>query len=162
MRGSGRGAASGLLCTESQRLGRIQGNTCHGHKRFGTYLQSIFPRAINTTVAEDGLLPYEDRSRCAAFTPSGDDRGVSSVVDVDACVHSAELARRIQRWLRLDYRSRASSRVSTASSRASSRASIASSRTSSRASIAASSRASSRGRRRRRERAQARARKSAV
>ena len=59
------------MCTEHQSFGLVRGNTCHGHKRFGTYLQSIFPRAINASVAEDGLIAYEDRSRCAAFTPSG-------------------------------------------------------------------------------------------
>ena len=39
--GNGRGAVEGALCTASQGFGRVQGNTCHGHARFGLYLLGI-------------------------------------------------------------------------------------------------------------------------
>ena len=77
--GSGRGAASGLICTESQRLGRIQGNTCHGHGRFGTYLLGPnFPRNTDETVESDGAVG--DRGSCAGFTAVGADNGVSTLL----------------------------------------------------------------------------------
>lgn len=77
--GDGRGAVEGKLCTEAQPAGRIQGNTCHGHDRFGTYvLGPNFPRPLDASVATDGKVV--NRSSCAAFSSAGIDRGVSIVL----------------------------------------------------------------------------------
>ena len=76
---NGRGFAAGQQCAKSQRLGRIQGNTCHGHGRFGTYiLGPNFPRATDESVASDGHVV--DRSTCDGFTAEGADRGVSTAI----------------------------------------------------------------------------------
>ena len=67
--GAGRGAAQGLLCTEAQLLGRIQGNTMHGHGRFGTYLLGPnFPRATDQSLENNGRT---DRATCARLRRGG-------------------------------------------------------------------------------------------
>ena len=77
--GAGRGAAQGLLCTEAQLLGRIQGNTMHGHGRFGTYLLGPnFPRATDQSLENNGRT---DRATCGGFDAAGGDRGVSTLLD---------------------------------------------------------------------------------
>ena len=62
----------------------MQGNTCHGHGRFGFYLLGPnFPR----DVASDANGQLTDSSSCAAFDGAGADRGVgyrfSDNVDYD-------------------------------------------------------------------------------
>ena len=77
--GVGRGAVEGGLCTEMQPFGRVQGNTCHGHGRFGTYLLGPnYPRSIDATVQSNGVLI--DVRSCDAFTADGSERGVSAVL----------------------------------------------------------------------------------
>jgi hypothetical protein len=77
--GDGRGPVNGMLCTESQPFGRVQGNTCHGHGRFGTYvLGPNFPRPIGATVATDGVPAGSVGTSCGAFAADGSERGVTS------------------------------------------------------------------------------------
>ena len=77
--GVGRGHVLGQLCTEQQPFGRVQGNTCHGHGRFGTYLLGPnFPRSIDASVSTGGVIL--NRSSCDAFQADGTERGVSVVL----------------------------------------------------------------------------------
>lgn len=83
--GNGRGFAEGNECTSNQQLGRLEGNTNHGHARFGTYmLGAQFPRHVQQSLGSNG---YTDLATCSAFTPEGDDRGasfrISNNVDYD-------------------------------------------------------------------------------
>ena len=83
--GDGRGVADGRLCTEFQHLGRVRGNTNHGHMRFGTYLLGPqFPRRIEQSIASNG---YTNLSTCGGFDAAGRDRGLpfrlSENVDFD-------------------------------------------------------------------------------
>jgi hypothetical protein len=73
--GFGRAAAQGKCCTQSSPFGRMEGNTFHGHGRFGSYvLGDDFPQRIETSVQSNGFVA--DRSQCKAFTtPLGEDNG---------------------------------------------------------------------------------------
>ena len=82
---SGRGAAQGACCTEYEGLGRVRGNTNHGHGRFGWYLLGPnFPRRVEMSVATNG---HANLSTCGAFGEGGLDRGsgyrLSENVDYD-------------------------------------------------------------------------------
>ncbi|UPR00717.1 G8 domain-containing protein [Chloropicon primus] len=88
----GRGKAAGRVCTMYAPFGRIQGNVCHSNERFGFYLDNNFPRKLARSVETNGMLSEEDFwhhidgnphtfSSCDAFTASGEDNGVSSVVE---------------------------------------------------------------------------------
>jgi hypothetical protein len=69
----GRGFAEGRLCVDAQQFGRIEGNTAHGHGRFGTYLLGPnFPRHTQQSVASNG---FQNLSQCGGFDASGAERG---------------------------------------------------------------------------------------
>jgi len=69
----GDGAVRGKECLNNQLLGRMEGNTFHGHGRFGTYiLVSVFPKNTGRSLANNAEVNI---SSCAAFDTAGDDRG---------------------------------------------------------------------------------------
>jgi len=71
--GSGRGAAYGNVCTSHLAFGRWEGNTFHGHSRFGLYtLGGSTPRATDQSIQQDG---FTNQGTCAALTNDGLDRG---------------------------------------------------------------------------------------
>lgn len=79
----GRGHAAGQLCVASQLFGRLEGNTAHGHGRFGTYLLGPnFPRPTRQSVATNGR---QDLALCGGFDAAGDDRGAPQRLAVGVC-----------------------------------------------------------------------------
>ena len=69
--GRGVGLAAGRACPAQGAVGRLEGNTLHGHGRFGTYfLGNAFPRRPNASLASDGLVLPDDAS-CGAWTTEG-------------------------------------------------------------------------------------------
>ena len=73
--GNGRGLARGRCCTRAEALGRMVGNTFHGHGRFGTYmLGDYFPKRTDQSVDANGLVT--DRQTCSGFTADGASNGV--------------------------------------------------------------------------------------
>jgi len=82
----GRGTTAGQLCADQQHWGRLEGNTWHGHGRFGTYvLVSVFPKRTDRSLTTGGVVV--DRDSCGAWTSEGGDAGmpqaISSNVDYD-------------------------------------------------------------------------------
>lgn len=76
---NGRQTTVDALCPNQQSLGRLEGNTFHGHGRFGTYvLAAIFPKKTTRSLLTGGLVANKDS--CAAFDADGNDRGLSQVV----------------------------------------------------------------------------------
>jgi len=76
---NGRGAVDGKLCPDNQAILHMEGNTFHGHGRFGTYLLvSIFPKNTDRVLATNGVIT--DRTTCNAFDASGNDRGLPQQV----------------------------------------------------------------------------------
>jgi hypothetical protein len=66
-------------CTQGAVLGRMEGNTFHGHGRFGTYfLGNIFPKKNTLSLANHGGVGGSDE--CAAFNGEGEETGFSQVV----------------------------------------------------------------------------------
>jgi hypothetical protein len=56
----------------------MEGNTFHGHGRFGTYiLVSVFPKNTGRSLANNAEVNI---SSCAAFDTAGDDRGVPQTI----------------------------------------------------------------------------------
>ena len=83
--GQGRGAVYGKVCTNHLEYGRWEGNTFHGHLRFGTYtLGGSEPRQTDQSVSNNGYNSDREVS-CAAIDSSGRDRGapVSILNNVD-------------------------------------------------------------------------------
>ena len=79
--GGGRGAVSGQLCTNKQLLGRLDGNTFHGHLRFGSYILGYTPKQIEQDVALDGLYPPQMTKDewCQSTDENGHDRGMHTM-----------------------------------------------------------------------------------
>ena len=76
----GRGLASGEVCTWALPLGRIEGNTFHGHGRFGSYLlSSHWSHRTNLTalLAADGRM---NDVTCSGFTADGGDAGAPATM----------------------------------------------------------------------------------
>jgi len=73
----GQGAAWGRVNTLFAPLGRLEGNTFHGHGRFGTYLLFQFPKQnCSADIQNHGFLPHGHE--CTAFTlDSGLSHGLS-------------------------------------------------------------------------------------
>ena len=84
MKGDGRGISEGKVCAQWTRLGRVQGNTCHSHGRFGTYFVSNnYPRQLPTTIAGNGQTqPFPALAAVcnSGFTSDGYDLGLSSTI----------------------------------------------------------------------------------
>eukprot|EP00547_Thalassionema_nitzschioides_P005356 CAMPEP_0194200236 /NCGR_PEP_ID=MMETSP0156-20130528/930_1 /TAXON_ID=33649 /ORGANISM="Thalassionema nitzschioides, Strain L26-B" /LENGTH=1934 /DNA_ID=CAMNT_0038925209 /DNA_START=189 /DNA_END=5989 /DNA_ORIENTATION=- len=83
--GSGRGDAYGMVCTNHLEFGRWEGNTFHGHSRFGLYsLGGSFPRDTDQSIATNGFNT-DQAETCKGFNNEGDDRGkpVSILNNVD-------------------------------------------------------------------------------
>ncbi|KAL7542580.1 hypothetical protein ACHAXR_011906 [Thalassiosira sp. AJA248-18] len=83
--GTGRGAAYGRVCTSHLAYGRFEGNTFHGHSRFGLYtLGGSTPRITDQSIANDGFN-VDQGTTCDALTDDGLDRGkpVSLLNNVD-------------------------------------------------------------------------------
>jgi len=81
---SGKGAAYGRVCTNHLAFGRWEGNTFHGHSRFGLYsLGGSTPRNTDQSIEADGF--NLNQGTCAALTNDGLDRGkpVSILNNVD-------------------------------------------------------------------------------
>eukprot|EP00985_Skeletonema_marinoi_P024316 scaffold16804_cov299-Skeletonema_marinoi.AAC.1 len=81
--GSGRGAAYGRVCTSHLAYGRWEGNTFHGHSRFGLYtLGGSAPRDTDQSIEQDGST---NQGTCVPLTGDGLDRGkpVSLLNNVD-------------------------------------------------------------------------------
>lgn len=77
--GIGRGSAYGKVCTSDAQLGRIEGNTFHGHKRFGTYaLGSNYPKVTDQSVDTNGY--NIDQSQCRGFDSQGQTRGFPAAI----------------------------------------------------------------------------------
>ena len=77
---NGRQYSEGQVCTAFLPIGRVEGNTFHGHGRFGTYiLSSHWPHETNLTqlLAADGLM---DDITCSGFTADGGDAGVPATL----------------------------------------------------------------------------------
>lgn len=71
--GSGRGAAYGRVCTSHLAFGRWEGNTFHGHSRFGLYsLGGSAPRDTDQSIEQDG---FTNQGTCGPLTNDGLDRG---------------------------------------------------------------------------------------
>lgn len=76
--GGGRGVSSGKVCVAHLPLGRVQGNTCHGHGRFGTYFVSgDWPRDVNTNLSMNGWTSNEE---CTPWDAFGYDRGLPASI----------------------------------------------------------------------------------
>jgi hypothetical protein len=75
--GRGRGAADGKVCPQNALLGHLEGNTFHGHGRFGTYfLGNDFPKITDQSVNTNGYISNFDS--CKGFNPStGLETGIS-------------------------------------------------------------------------------------
>lgn len=68
--GSGRGAAYGRVCTANLAFGRWEGNTFHGHSRFGLYtLGGSTPRNTDQAIDTDGF--NTNQGTCSALTGGG-------------------------------------------------------------------------------------------
>ena len=77
---NGRGPALNKVCNNGGILGRMEGNTFHGHGRFGTYmLANNFPKNLDYSVDNNGFL--RNPETCNGFTASGDDNGRSTALD---------------------------------------------------------------------------------
>jgi len=77
--GSGRGAAYGKVCTNHLAFGRWEGNTFHGHSRFGLYsLGGSTPRDTDQSIEADGF--NLDQGTCGALTNDGLDRGLGVAI----------------------------------------------------------------------------------
>ena len=73
--GSGRGAAYGRVCTSHLAFGIWEGNTFHGHSRFGLYsLGGSAPRDTDQSLDNDGFN-VDQANTCKATTNEGADRG---------------------------------------------------------------------------------------
>jgi hypothetical protein len=60
-------------------MGRVEGNTFHGHGRFGTYVLQYYPRDnCLASIANDGLI--DSTNPCPAFDPTGLDSGRAVVL----------------------------------------------------------------------------------
>jgi hypothetical protein len=82
--GIGRGESYGKVCEADARFGRLEGNTFHGHGRFGTYsLGFNYPKVTDQSISSDGH--NIDNSLCEGFDDQGNTRGlpVSIVENVD-------------------------------------------------------------------------------
>ena len=78
--GNGVGAVQNQLCyIGMQPFARFDGNTFHGHGRFGTYgLGALFPKTQpSATVSTNGLTI--DPTQCNAYTPEGYDNGILGI-----------------------------------------------------------------------------------
>jgi len=74
----GVGGVRGKECLNNQLIGRMEGNTFHGHGRFGTYfLVSVFPKKTDRSLARNATVTL---ASCAAFDTDGNDRGVPQTV----------------------------------------------------------------------------------
>jgi hypothetical protein len=75
---NGRGFSAGQTCDIHMPLGRVQGNTFHGHGRFGTYfVSSDFPRQLGVNLTGNG---WATSDMCRPFDDQGFDRGWSSAI----------------------------------------------------------------------------------
>ena len=76
----GQGAAQDNICPQDSIFVRLEGNTFHGHSRFGSYfLGAVFPKKTDQSFANNGLLT--DPKSCRALLDDGTDNGVGVVVD---------------------------------------------------------------------------------
>jgi len=72
----GQGDAYGLVDTLFSQMGRLEGNTFHGHGRFGTYFLYYFPKNnCISNISNNGYLI--NNVLCSAFTSLGENNGVS-------------------------------------------------------------------------------------
>lgn len=82
----GGGASHGKSCVSGERIGRWEGNTFHGHGRFGTYgLGSFFPKsdvaAVQTVETDGRMNDVEMSSVCNAVAlAGGGDNGQSHAI----------------------------------------------------------------------------------
>jgi len=59
---TGRQTTLGKLCSNFQKIGRLEGNTFHNHGRFGSYvLADVFPKNVERNVASNGIPVNKDR-----------------------------------------------------------------------------------------------------
>eukprot|EP00559_Dactyliosolen_fragilissimus_P007575 CAMPEP_0184856030 /NCGR_PEP_ID=MMETSP0580-20130426/1187_1 /TAXON_ID=1118495 /ORGANISM="Dactyliosolen fragilissimus" /LENGTH=1243 /DNA_ID=CAMNT_0027350795 /DNA_START=75 /DNA_END=3803 /DNA_ORIENTATION=- len=72
--GSGRGSAFDNVCASDAKFGILQGNTFHGHGRFGTYsLFWNYPKVTDQSPLTNGY--NVDKSLCEGFDSNGNTRG---------------------------------------------------------------------------------------
>lgn len=74
----GIGAAEGHVNTFNTPMGRLDGNTFHGHGRFGTYILNYMPKKCYPNITANGWIT--DSSGCTAFTKFGEDNGIGVIV----------------------------------------------------------------------------------
>ena len=73
--GLGRGKAYNKVCESAARIGRYEGNTFHGHGRFGTYaLGNNYPKVTDQSLAANGF--NLDKELCEGFDGHGNTRGL--------------------------------------------------------------------------------------
>jgi hypothetical protein len=75
---SGRGMVLNQVCVRFTPLGRVIGNTLHGHGRFGTYfVESNWPRHVpEDTLQANGITGTD----CPAFDKNGNDLGFPATI----------------------------------------------------------------------------------
>jgi hypothetical protein len=62
----------------SSDMGRLEGNTFHGHGRFGTYILFYFPKQnCYSNISDNGFLNEGARGQCEPFLKTGDTNGLS-------------------------------------------------------------------------------------
>lgn len=74
----GTGSARGHVNTFYTPMGRLDGNTFHGHGRFGTYILNYMPKHCYPNISSNGWIT--DSSGCRPFTANGGDNGVGVMV----------------------------------------------------------------------------------
>ena len=74
------GEARGKLCDHQTAIGRWEGNTFHGHARFGTYPIRFYPQVTDRTLRTNGLTINLDRSRCDGFDSKGNTKGLPTAI----------------------------------------------------------------------------------
>ena len=73
----GRGPSYGRVCEADARIGRLEGNTFHGHRRFGTYTLGFnYPKLTDQSVNTNGWNLNKDL--CKGFDQDGNTRGISA------------------------------------------------------------------------------------
>jgi hypothetical protein len=72
------GTAKGKVCTLQTGIGRWEGNTFHGHSRFGTYPIRFFPQVTDRSVDTNGY--NLDQSLCRGFDSNGETNGKSTAI----------------------------------------------------------------------------------
>ncbi len=72
------GDADTNVCSANTAIGRWEGNTFHGHARFGTYPINLWPRVTDRSLESNGF--NVDKYLCEGFDSDGITRGLSQAI----------------------------------------------------------------------------------